>query len=461
MVFSSSIFAFLFFPVLFSLYYLFKDKYKNALLLVASIIFYAWGEPKCVFLILFSIIVNWYLGMVLDAQQEKKRRIIALIVAVIYNLAVLVFFKYSVFFSDILKTTFGIDLSDTFLVSKTAMPIGISFFTFQILSYIIDVYYKKVPCQKSVNKLALYILLFPQMIAGPIVRYIDVANEIDNRTISHENVVNGLKRFMYGLAKKVLLSNSVALIADNAYANIGVSGALSILGGLAYMLQIYYDFSGYSDMAIGMGEMAGFHFLENFNKPYQAVTIQDFWRRWHISLSSWFKDYLYIPLGGNRKGTARTYLNLLIVFFITGLWHGASFNFIVWGLYHGAFQIIERLGLRKALEKLPKAVGKIYTLLVVYIGWIFFRAETLTDALKVIASIFNFKSFNWNAVIPYVDAEGLLFLIIALFGITQLSDRIRAKTPQIVRSVGLFVAFGIALLYMVGSNYNPFIYYRF
>lgn len=461
MVFSSVVFVFLFFPILFLLYYLVKDEYKNALLLAGSIIFYAWGEPKYVFLILFSIFVNWYVGMMIDAQEEKKRRIVALFVGVIYNVAILVYFKYSVFFAGIVNSTFGIDLTDTFLVSKTPMPIGISFFTFQILSYLIDVYYKKVPCQRSIKKLGLYILLFPQMIAGPIVRYIDVVNEIDNRTISRENIVNGLKRFMFGFSKKVLLSNSVALIADNAYASIGSSGALSILGAVAYMLQIYYDFSGYSDMAIGMGEMAGFHFLENFNKPYQAVSVQDFWRRWHISLSSWFKDYLYIPLGGNRKGTARTYINLLIVFFVTGLWHGASFNFIVWGLYHGVFQIIERLGLKKALEKAPKVVGKVYTLLVVFIGWIFFRADTLSDALNMIGSIFNFAQFNWREILPCLNAEHLFFLVISLFGVTQLSDKVREKIPQTIRTIALAATFAIALLYMIGSSYNPFIYFRF
>lgn len=465
MVFSSVIFLFCFFPLTFLGYYLIRKEFRNAWLLIASIIFYAWGEPRYIFLILVSTSVNYYLGLVTDNQEDGIRRKVAVAVSVIWNIGILVYFKYSTWFADIILSTMNIDLNGTFLVSKTAMPIGISFFTFQILSYQIDVYRRHVPAQKSISKLTLYILLFPQMIAGPIVRYIDVANEIDNRDISTNDVYEGIVRFMVGFSKKILLSNSMALIADYAYSNIGISAALSWLGAICYSLQIYFDFSGYSDMAIGMGRMAGFHFLENFDRPYISRSIREFWRRWHISLSSWFRDYLYISLGGNRKGMVRTYINLLIIFFTTGLWHGASFNFIVWGLFHGFFMCVERLGFGNTLKKVPKPIGHVYTLLVVLIGWVFFRADTLSDALQVIATMFTFTNWNAAALLSIMTKEKIFFLIVGLIILVLPYNKIRSRfngpVYQAIYAAAEFVFFIIAVLYTIGTDFNPFIYFRF
>lgn len=464
MVFSSVVFLFCFFPVTFLVYWSLRDGLRNGWLLGASILFYAWGEPKYVFLILASTLVNFYLGLVTDNQDVPFRRKVALAVTVLFNLGVLVYFKYSVFFAGILRSLTGIELQDTALVSQSPMPIGISFYTFQILSYQIDVYRRAVPVQKNVTKLGLYIMLFPQMIAGPIVRYSDIAREIDRREVTVPLVCAGLKRFMIGLSKKVLISNSMALVADHAYGNIGVSGALSWLGAVCYMLQIYYDFSGYSDMAIGMGQMAGFHFQENFRHPYTAASVQDFWRRWHISLSSWFRDYLYIPLGGNRRGAVRTYGNLVTVFFITGLWHGASYSFIVWGLYHGLFLCLERIGGKKLLEKVPAPLAHAYALLEVLFGWILFRADTLSDAANVIATMFSPAKWEPAAILPIVSGETVFFLAVAVLCMCGAPKKLsslfhgRLAVLEDLCVLGVFV---LTVLYAVGSDFDPFIYFRF
>lgn len=464
MAFSLPVFIFVFFPVTFVEYYLIQDRFKNIWLLVASIFFYAWGEPKYVILILLSTLVNYYLGLVIDNQNASLRRKVALTVSILFNIGILVYFKYSTFFAEIVQSLIGLELEGTFLVSRSPMPIGISFFTFQILSYQIDVYRRNVPAQKCLYKLALYIMLFPQMIAGPIVRYSDIAEEIEHRNISLALAYSGLKRFMLGFSKKIIISNAMGAVADYAYSNIGLSSALSWLGALCYMLQIYYDFSGYSDMAIGMGRMAGFHFQENFEHPYAASSVQDFWRRWHISLSSWFRDYVYIPLGGNRKGKIRTYLNLLVVFFITGLWHGASYNFIVWGMYHGLFLCLERIGGKDVLKKLPKPFVHLYTLFVVLIGWVFFRADTLGDAAAVIRIMFSPSRWNWPAILPVVNKENVFFLVVSVLlmcGIPQRVIDTVQRRAVILEDICILIAFTIGLLYMVGSDFNPFIYFRF
>ena len=461
MVFSSVVFLFGFFPLTFLGYYLIRDDIKNYWLLLFSILFYAWGEPNKVFLILFSTLINFYLGLVIDNQSELPRRRIALTAALLFNLGILIYFKYSAFFAQILFTATGFDLSRTVLVSQTAMPIGISFFTFQILSYQIDVYRKDVPVQKRVTSLALYIMLFPQMIAGPIVRYSDVEREINCRQVSLELTYEGLRRFMTGFAKKILISNTMAVAADYAYANIGVSGALSWLGAVCYMLQIYYDFSGYSDMAIGMGKMAGFHFAENFDHPYLSVSMRDFWHRWHISLSSWFRDYLYIPLGGNRRGVLWTYFNQLIVFFVTGLWHGASFNFIVWGLFHGVFLCAERLIGGSRLEKIPRPFMRLYSLFVVLVGWVFFRAETLGEAVTVLATMLSPTMWRWRSILPVVNKEFLFFLVAAVLCVGGAPKALNDQRYSAVGDVVCTAVFGLAILYVVGTDFNPFIYFRF
>ena len=343
------------------------------------------------------------------------------------------------------------------------------------MSYTIDVYLRNCAAQKNIFKLALYISLFPQLIAGPIVRYIDVERELTSRSYDIDSVYRGVVRFSVGLAKKVIISNTVALLADTIFAMDAATlpAATAWIGAIAYTLQIYFDFSGYSDMAIGLGYMMGFHFLENFNYPYIASTVQEFWRRWHMSLSTWFKDYLYIPLGGNRKGNVRTYINLLIVFACTGFWHGASWNFLVWGMFHGLFQILERLGLKKVFDKIPKPlkfIGHIYTMLVVIIGWVLFRAETLGYAWQYVQSMFRFSDFGWLRAVAqlegYVIVIMLLGVIFSIPWVPKLRDKL-ARTDggeiavSIIGGASMIVLMAFSILCLTGSDYNPFIYFRF
>ncbi len=463
MIFSSTLFLFLFLPVTLLIYYLIPQKYigaRNVELLIMSLIFYAWGEPKNVLLMLLSIALNYVFGLLLKIFEEKKgARKAVLIVSIVFNLGMLFFFKYFGFFTG---NRFG----------TIALPIGISFFTFQIMSYTIDVYLGNVEAQFNVAKLGLYISLFPQLIAGPIVRYIDVAKELDDRTCTLDATFRGVVRFSMGLAKKVILSNTVALLTDTIF-ELDLSllpMATAWLGAISYMMQIYFDFSGYSDMAIGIGDMLGFHFPENFNYPYISSSVQEFWRRWHMTLSTWFRDYLYIPLGGNRKGKVRTYINLLIVFACTGFWHGASWNFLVWGLYHGLFLVIERLGFKKVLEKLPKFVGRIYTLFVVIIGWVFFRAETLGDAGKYLAAMFNFSNFGWANATAKLEGYSFLLLIAAILLCMPIYPKVKEKLLKLeggetvvplLDGVLATVLVILSIYCLSGSDYNPFIYFRF
>lgn len=461
MVFSTPIFLFLFLPAVLVLNYIIPKKYiaaKNVVLLIASLFFYAWGEPKNVLLMLLSIAVNYVCGLLLGRfdSDEKKRKVV-LWASVVFNLGLLFFFKY---FSFVTGGRFP----------EIALPIGISFFTFQIMSYTIDVYRRSVEPQKSLLKLALYISLFPQLIAGPIVRYIDVEKQLTYRECTAEKTARGMIRFSMGLAKKVIVSNTVAAICDGIFGSTNTVPAFTAwVGVICYALQIYFDFSGYSDMAIGMGHMLGFDFLENFNYPYVSCSVQEFWRRWHISLSSWFRDYLYIPLGGNRRGKVRTYINLIIVFACTGLWHGASFSFIVWGLWHGLFLVIERLGFKKALDKLPKFIGWIYTMLVVLVGWVFFRADTLSAAMKYLGEMFSFSGGVANGMAQF---DNLSFIItsIALVLCTPVYQLVKGKLEKTevgkkaafvigaVLATGLFI---LSVIFLTGSGYNPFIYFRF
>ena len=461
MVFSTPIFLFLFLPAVLVLNYIIPKKYiaaKNVVLLIASLFFYAWGEPKNVLLMLLSIAVNYVCGLLLGRfdSDEKKRKVV-LLASVVFNLGLLFFFKY-----------FSFVTGGLFPVIK--LPIGISFFTFQIMSYTIDVYRRSVEPQKSLLKLALYISLFPQLIAGPIVRYIDVEKQLTYRECTAEKTARGMIRFSMGLAKKVIVSNTVAAICDGIFGSTNTVPAFTAwVGVICYALQIYFDFSGYSDMAIGMGHMLGFDFLENFNYPYVSCSVQEFWRRWHISLSSWFRDYLYIPLGGNRRGKVRTYINLIIVFACTGLWHGASFSFIVWGLWHGLFLVIERLGFKKVLDKLPKFIGWIYTMLVVLVGWVFFRADTLSAAMKYLGEMFSFSGGVANGMAQF---DNLSFIItsIALVLCTPVYQLVKGKLEKTeggkkaafvigaVLATGLFI---LSVIFLTGSGYNPFIYFRF
>ncbi|MDL2236889.1 MBOAT family protein [Christensenellaceae bacterium OttesenSCG-928-K19] len=470
MLFSSLIFLWIFLPIVFVLYRIIKNPVaRNIILLIASLFFYAWGEPIYIVLMLGSITINYVFGRLIDSAKKQSGRKWFLILCVIINLGLLGYFKYFNFFFDIFGALSGVA---TINMTTVILPIGISFYTFQAMSYIIDLYRKKINVQKSYYKLALYISFFPQLIAGPIVRYQDIEAQIDKRTLTKEKTAYGIKRFIYGLSKKVLIANTMALIADRIYAlDMGqLSSGLIWIAAISYMLQIYFDFSGYSDMAIGLGKMFGFDFLENFNYPYTSTSIKDFWRRWHISLSTWFKEYLYIPLGGNRKGRFRTYLNLLIVFFATGLWHGASWNFVVWGLYNGCFLIIERLFLGKLLDKCKfKFINIVYSLIVVIVGWVIFRVEDLGKAFELIRRMFvvGQESIVLN-IWQFIDARAITFTVagIILCGIIQQNKKLKHALYNEKRAYGIEIPILVVLLLycfitLVSGTYNPFIYFRF
>ena len=447
---------------------------KNTILLIASLIFYAWGEPTYVFLMLFSIAMNFTFGLLINhARDRLPLRKMYLSLAVIGNLLILGYFKYAGFVVDNLNQLFGLSIE----MEPIPLPIGISFFTFQAMSYIIDVYRKDTEVQRNIISLALYISLFPQLVAGPIVRYNTIAEQIKKRTVHLDKFAEGIKRFVIGLAKKVILANAFAEVADAVYTTPAaeLSVASVWIGVAAYGLQIYFDFSGYSDMAIGLGKMFGFDFLENFHYPYIARSVAEFWRRWHISLATWFKDYVYIPLGGNRKGYYRTLLNLLIVWTITGFWHGASWTFVVWGFYFGVFIVLERIGLGKWIEKLGKPVGHLYAFLVVMIGWVFFRADDFGYAFSLLRIMFGFSgnSLIDGTAFIYLNDYGLLFIIGFIASlpimpwITQKLKTMNQYEQRIVPILSLvmpvvyMLLMVFSMILLVNSTYNPFIYFRF
>ncbi len=471
MVFSSLLFVCLFMPIVLILHSVIKNlKVKNGLLLIASLFFYAYGEPSYIFLMLFSTLLNYVFALLMTKHYKKM----FLVFAGVANLGLLCVFKYAGFLLATVNDAFGVALP----VPNIPLPIGISFFTFQALSYVIDVYRGEVEKQKNYGKLLLYISFFPQLIAGPIVRYKDIAREIDERSVDIKNMAFGLRRFIAGLGKKVLISNTMAVAVDFVF-SVDTS-ELNILaawiGAIAYIMQIYFDFSGYSDMAIGLGRMFGFHFKENFNYPYVAATIQDFWRRWHISLSTFFRDYVYIPLGGNRKGKLRTVMNKIIVFFLTGLWHGANWTFIVWGLYHGFFLLLEEF--IPIIKKLPKFILHIYTIVAVTVGFVVFRAETLGQAVGFVGRMFSGFDFSAEAMSFAIQPLTPFFVVMLLVAVIccgplqKLSNRIReyescgtlTKKESIIQFATFAFAFIIlawCLIRLAGGSYNPFIYFRF
>lgn len=468
MVFSSTIFLFMFLPATLLGYYLIRHELRNVFLLLMSLLFYAAGEPKFVFVMLLSIVANYLLGLLIWYSKNKTiwfQRVF-LILSLFVNLGILFYYKYYDFAIGNINSLFGSELSLRHIV----LPIGISFFTFQGMSYVLDVYLGKSEVQKNPINVALYIALFPQLIAGPIVRYSDINKEIVSRRENIDDFASGVQRFTVGLAKKVILSNNFALLADYAFnmPSEQLEVGLAWLGAIAYTFQIYFDFSGYSDMAIGLGRMFGFHFLENFNYPYIAKSVTNFWRRWHISLSSWFRDYVYIPLGGNRTGNV--YLHLLTVFFLTGLWHGASWNFVVWGLWHGMFLIVERLARNRNITvSLPSAVKWLYTMLVVVIGWVFFRAENLSAAVSYLQSMFGLNSIAGQMTMYALQDYGVTFIlgIICMLPILHKYKVWREKSDLHQRAsyilepllCGILLLLGIA--FTVSSAYNPFIYFNF
>ena len=468
LTFSSVIFLFVFFPVVFLLYALIPQKtVRNIILAAASLVFYAFGEPIAVIIMVISIVFNYFFGRAAAGEKHAK---LAVFLAVLVNIGLLIGYKYTGFFAETFNSITGLGIP----VPQIRLPIGISFFTFQGLSYVIDVYRDKKSVQKNLFSVLLYISFFPQLIAGPIVRYEDIAKQLDDREFSADRVARGINRFIFGLGKKVLIANQMGIVADTVfnYSPSDVGMLPSWLGAVCYTLQIFFDFSGYSDMAIGLGCMFGFDFRENFDYPFIAPNIQNFWRRWHISLSTWFKEYVYIPLGGNRKGKARTTINKLIVFFLTGFWHGANFTFIVWGMLHGVCQMLETYQVIPTKKKWFRPVGHIYTLLVVVMAFVLFRADTLTQGFSLIGNMFSGADGNAAVNAEIMSMTSLMFMISLVFAVilsTPVFKVIRAKVSKTgaaeaynyVSYIGSLLIFALCILSLVSSKYNPFIYFRF
>jgi alginate O-acetyltransferase complex protein AlgI len=480
MVFSSPFFLFIFLPTVLFLIAIARKNLHNGILLAASLFFYAWGNVSDVALLLVSISINYSTGLLLEKSEGRKAQLI-LGIAIGANLLLLGYFKYFNFFMHNLNGLISLTGAAPVKYGKVTLPIGISFFTFHALSYVIDVYRKRVKPQRSFPDMALYISFFPQLIAGPIVRYIDIAAQFQKRILSIEKVSAGIQRFIFGLAKKVIIANSMAYIADQLFDApvVQLSTGAAWLGVIAYTFQIYFDFSGYSDMAIGLAKIFGFDFPENFNYPYRAESIKDFWRKWHISLSTWFRDFLYIPLGGSRGTELRTLMNLLFVFFCTGFWHGASWTFVIWGMFHGTFLLIERIGFDKLLSRSWKPIRIAYTLAVVMIGWVFFRAETFSGAIAYLGkmSFIHSKEHAQLFFSEYIDAKITFILLFAAcyslrlyrwlieyieryFYATNKMQfyQVFFNTSKCIISLTLFF---ITVCYLAGSTYNPFIYFRF
>ena len=466
MVFSSTIFLCVYLPLVLLGYYICPKKGRNLFLLIASLVFYAWGEPKYVFLMIFSILVNYIFGRLMDKHRENKKRLkLMLVLSVVIDLGLLSVFKYTDFIITNVNAIFGAN----FDLLNIALPIGISFYTFQAMSYTIDVYRDDVRVQKNLIDFGMYITMFPQLIAGPIVRYADVQDQLAERSVTTADFSEGVMRFVVGLGKKVLLANQMGAVWSDIYALGGdVSALMAWTGAIAYTFQIYFDFSGYSDMAIGLGRMFGFKFPENFRYPYQSVSITDFWRRWHITLSTWFKEYLYIPLGGNRRGLTRQALNLLIVWSLTGFWHGAGWNFVMWGLYYFVILFIEKLFLLKALDKLPKFFRHVYALLLIIIGWVIFASDDVSVLLPYLGSM-----FGANGAVGGMDVYTLftkaVLIVICCVASTELPKRLflsatgamNEKAAFTIKSVLTIALLALSMILLIGDSYNPFLYFRF
>ena len=472
MVFASAIFLFLFLPITIIGYFLIKPKYRNFWLFIMSLVFYAWGGLIYAILFIFSAYINFLFGIWMEKNRRRKELILSL--SIVWNLGILAYFKYSSFILLNLQAVIQIFIpSFKINIVSVPLPIGISFFTFQIMTYVIDLYREEIKVQKKFINLGLYIMLFPQLIAGPIVRYIDIEKEINNRKVDINLIDEGIKRFILGLGKKIFIANIMGTWADTVFNTPleKINTPLAWLGIFGYTMQIFFDFSAYSDMAIGLGKIFGFHFLENFNYPYISRNIQEFWRRWHISLSQWFKDYLYIPLGGNRKGGIRTYINLLTVFFLIGLWHGASWNFIFWGIFHGLFLIIERLGLKKFLEKIPKILQHFYTMIIVIIGWVFFRSNSFIFALKYLKKLFIPNFIYMESFLVELETLKLFIALCAIVFSTPIVPKLRNVLLnnifknkfcyEIFRNFIYIIFFLLSVIFLAGSNFNPFIYFHF
>lgn len=454
MVFSSTVFLFLFLPLVIMIYYnpfVKGRKFKNLFLLLASLFFYAWGEPVYVFLMLISILVTWILAFFLRGRYKK----VVLTVGIVYHVGVLFIFKYLTF----LTSQLGLILNQDFSYIKIALPIGISFFTFQLMSYFLDVYKGEAKPQKNIFNLGLYVSLFPQLIAGPIVRYNEIEEQINTRVESIENVSVGMKRFIYGLSKKLLLADYLSAIADSSFTRIGdQTVVMAWFGILAYSLQIYFDFSGYSDMAIGLGKMFGFEFAENFNYPYISKSIVEFWRRWHISLSRWFRDYVYIFLGGGYGKPLKVALNLAVVWILTGIWHGANWTFLVWGILYYLLIVLEKF--TGIIDKMGK-FSRVYTLVAVMLCWVVFRANNLGEAFLYIENMFGINAGNSYSLSAIKDETGYAVILLAsVIGCTPLVKKILDKFA-VIEGIWIFLIFALSLIKATSSSYSPFIYFNF
>ncbi len=460
MVFSSTVFLFLFLPLVLLIYYnpIFGTRnFKNIFLLLASLLFYAWGEPVYVALMCVSIVVTYILGLLVEKEKYKKY---ALCVGIGYHILVLFVFKYMSF----VVMQLSILLFDVGWEVSIALPIGISFFSFQSMSYLWDIYYGKTQAQKSAINVGLYIALFPQLIAGPIVRYVDIVEEITNRVETKPLLLEGCERFIWGLGKKVLLANYLAQIADNVFLLSAKQSVMTAwLGAMVYSLQIYFDFLGYSDMAIGLGKMFGFHFPENFNYPYIAGSVTEFWRRWHISLGSWFRDYVYIPLGGNRVTKSRWIFNLFAVWGLTGIWHGANWTFLAWGFFYFIVLLVEKI---TGLPQRNKVISRIYTPVVVMVAWVIFRADSITAGIRYIGNMFGIRANGFcDSVFVHFLGGGCVIILLALICAFPVAQYFKQKCKNVVmqrmEAIVLLVVFVLSIIVTVSETYNPFIYFNF
>lgn len=464
MVFSSLVFMFAYLPITLLAYYLVPRQGRNIFLFIVNLIFYGWGEPKLVLLMVFNIFFNYIGGWLVDKYRaDAKKKKLFLILTCVLDIAILAVFKYTGMITETLNMLPFLNIPEL----QISLPIGISFYTFQTMSYVIDVYRDDAPVSKNFINFGTYVALFPQLIAGPIVRYRDVAEQLVNRRETLEMFTRGVKLFMVGLAKKVIIANTMRTLTTNIFATTDENGVVGTwVGMIAYTFQIYFDFSGYSDMACGLGNMMGFEFLKNFNYPYIAKSITDFWRRWHISLSTWFKEYVYIPLGGNRKGVKRQILNLLIVWGLTGLWHGAAYNFVLWGLYYGLLLILEKFVLKKFLDRLPSFVQHIYTLFIIIIGWGLFYFTDVGQLGEFMVDLFNFGNGICGNQAFNLIMSNLLMLIIAAVASTPLATMLYTRfehtrfmwIPETLYCMGVLA---VSTASLVNQSYNPFLYFRF
>lgn len=465
MVFSSLIFMFVYLPIVLLIYYILPKKFRNFFLLIADLFFYGWGEPVLVLLMIFSIVINWIAGILIDKTDSKKKKNLILILSVIIDLGMLGFFKYTGLITNTIRMILpGANIP----LLEIPLPIGISFYTFQIMSYTIDVYRGNTQVQKNIVSFGTYVSLFPQLIAGPIVRYSDVDKQLGERNENPDLFARGVRLFMLGLIRKVLFANSMGLLWDTMREMKDGGMLASWVGIIAYTLQIYYDFSGYSEMARGLGNMIGFEFVKNFDYPYISKSITEFWRRWHISLGTWFKEYVYIPLGGNKKGKARQIINILIVWALTGFWHGASWNFLLWGAYFGVILILEKLFLLKALDKLPSFVSHIYSLILIVFGWALFYFSDDVGGFKALAEFIP-TLFTGGLVSADALHDIIAFLPILILGmicstpiIRKIYDRLKdRKGFTVFEAIAIIVFLVICTASLVSSDYNPFLYFKF